>query len=429
MAKSSVPRHSKSARKPVTIDLESSEIGKPEVKAKPTPAAEPVGFDPAATRTRATPSPEPATAAKDRQEATMSSTAGATDTAREFGRSSARPANEIPAAVATKTDDRFGRLAAGVIGGLAALVGVAALQWLGLLPSPKADLSGIQQQIAALQQRPPAPDLGEGAELALNGAVENAKKAVEQVSALSHEMSLIKQSVDEVRKSAGAGGSADTSGLDARITDLEAKLSATEQQAAAVTGATDRLAALETKINDTSGQANMALAMAATGLKSALDRGGPFAMELDTYVAVAPTPENAEALRAAAAKGVPTVATLAGQFGDVAAKIVATTREVDPNAGILDRLWASAEGLVEARPVGMVEGESVDAITARIEANLNSGNLAAAIAEWEKLPESAKAVSADFAETMKTRQRADEVVAKALSDALKGAKTSPAAAN
>ncbi len=59
-----------------------------------------------------------------------------------------------------------------------------------------------------------------------------------------------------------------------------------------------------------------------------------------------------------------------------------------PMPEYLDRLWASASGvLVEARPVGMVEGEGADAISARIEAHLNAGDLSAAIAEWEKLPD------------------------------------------
>ena len=426
MAKSSVPRHSKSARKPVTIDLEPSAVSKPEAKAKETPAAEPVGFDPAAIGSQTTPILE---AAEDAGEPEQTSTGRSAESEQSFGRPGAvRSATETPPAPAPNSGDQFGRIAAGVIGGLVALVGVSALQWAGLMPSPKADLSNLEQQIAALQRTPPSPDLGDGAELALNGAVENSKNAVEQVSALAHEMSLIKQSVDEVKKSVGAAGSADTSAIDARIAALETKLNASQQQVEQASAATDRLAALEAKVNDTSGQANMALAMAATGLKAALDRGAPFTAELDTYAAVAPATENIESLRAFAAKGIPTVGTLATEFGDFAAKIVATTRTVDPNASVLDRLWASAGGLVEARPVGMVAGDSVDAITARIEANLGSANLGGAIAEWEKLPDNAKSVSANFAEAMKARQKADEALAKALSDALAGAKT-PAASN
>jgi hypothetical protein len=427
MAKASVPRHSKSTRKPVTIELESSAINKAEPKATDVPTAEPVGFD-AAVDAKGLPKAAP------QEERTQP--AGASDKQKSFGRDQSAAqsktsdtASRLPA---QKSNDALGRLASGLVGGIVALAGAVALQWAGVLPSPKTDVSALEQQIADLRTAP-AHTLDEGAKVALNGAVENAKQALGQTSGLSGEISSIKQSIAEIQKNAAAGtGAVDTSAIDARIAALETQLSDSAQKAehadGAVAGAAERLNALEARVNDTSGQTNMALAMAATGLKAALDRGGSFAAELDTYAAVAPAPGDVESLRAAAAKGVPSVSVLASQFGDIAPRIIASTRDVDPNAGLLDRLWASAEGLVESRPVGMVEGEGVDAIAARIEAQLNAGDLSAAIAEWEKLPENAKAVSADFASAMKARQSADGIVSKALSDALTGVK-SPAAAN
>jgi hypothetical protein len=327
----------------------------------------------------------------------------------------------------------LGRFVSGFIGGVVALVGAAALQWAGVLPSPKADISALEQQIAELRNtRPAAQTLDEGAQVALNGAVENAKQAASQVSGLSAELDTIRQSVADIQKNAGSGSVVDTSGIDARLAALETQLNSSQQQAeqagGVAAGATERLNALEAKVNDPSGQANMALAMAATGLKAAIDRGEPFAAELDTYAAVAPAAGEVESLREFAGKGIPTLNVLVSQFADVASKIIASAHTVDPNAGVVDRLWASASSLVQARPVGMVEGEGVDAITARIEAHLNAGDLGAAMAEWEKLPENAKAVSMDFANAMKARQKAGEVVSKALSDALTGIK-SPAAAN
>jgi hypothetical protein len=436
MAKSSVPRHSKSARKPVTIELEPSVVNRGVARAADTPAAEPVGFDPANQSASADIDPGAAPSSP-REEQPQSG--NPSETQQSFGRAQSagqtKPSETAPVAPAQKSSDGLGRLASGFVGGIVALIGAAALQWAGILPSPKTDISALEQQIAELRSTPaPAQTLDQGAQVALSGAVENSEQALGQVSGLSGEISSIKQSVADIQKNAasGAGGTVDTSAIDARISALEMQLSASqqkvEQAGGAAAGAAERLNALEAKVNDTSGQTNMALAMAATGLKAAIDRGGPFAAELDTYLAVAPTPGDAESLRAAAANGVPTVGMLASQFGDVAPKIIATTDAVDPNAGVLDRLWASAGRLVEARPVGMVEGEGVDAISARIEAHLNAGDLGAAIAEWEKLPANAKATSADFANAMKARQKAGEVVSKALSDALTGIK-SPAAAN
>jgi hypothetical protein len=429
MAKSSVPRHSKSARKPVTIELAVNTAASSGAGDVPEP--EPVGFDPTAEA-------KAETAEKSKE--TRSDDSPKTSDFSEAGQSSGRTntsaqstASRMVSSSGSRQNDQLGRVVSGVIGGIVALVGAAALQWAGVLPSPEADTSALEQQIAELRNsRPAAQTLDEGAQVALNDAVENAKQAASQASGLSAALDAIRQSVADIQKNAGSGPAADTSGIDARLAALETQLNTSQQQAeqagGVAAGATERLNALEAKVNDPSGQANMALAMAATGLKAAIDRGEPFAAELDTYIAVAPSAGDVESLRAFAAKGIPTLNVLVSQFADVAPKIIASTHAVDPNAGVIDRLWASASSLVQARPVGMVEGEGVDAITARIEAHLNAGDLGAAIAEWEKLPGNAKAVSMDFGNAMKARQKAGDVVSKALSDALTGIK-SPAAAN
>ncbi|EJN05679.1 mitofilin family membrane protein [Phyllobacterium sp. YR531] len=426
MAKSTVPRHSKTTRKSMTIELEPTSITKNAEASKNVPEPEPVGFDPA---TKAATAPTSISA-----EQTVE--AEPTRSSPNFGRgnpeSDKKPAGtSIPSgsvrATPQKAHDSFGRLVSGLVGGVVVLVGAAALQWAGVLPSPKADVSALEQQIAQLREAPAKP-LDEGSQAALNNATTTAKQASDQVAGFAAALSSVKQSIADIQSNASnSGASVDTSAIDARIASLEEQLNASKQQVAqadgAAAGATTRLDALEAKVNDTSGQANMALAMAATGLKAAVDRGEPYKAELDTYIAVAPAAGDLETLRSAETKGVPTVNTLASEFGDVAARIIASTRTVDPDAGILDRLWASASGLVEARPVGMVEGEGADAIAARIETHLNAGDLSAAIAEWEKLPDTAKAASVDFGNAMKARQNASAVVSKALSDALSGIKT------
>lgn len=424
MAKSTVPRHSKTPRKSMTIELEPSSVVKPAVSPKNVPEPEPVGFDPAAKA-------GPAAAS---ETVKQNADTEPSPSMQNFGRADPAPdknqprTSSVSAAPPQKSNDSLGRLVSGLIGGVVVLAAAAALQWLGVFPSPKADVSALEQQIAQLRDAPAKP-LDEASLAALNNAMASAKQASDQVSGLAAELSSVKQSLTEIQNSASTTGApVDTSAIDARIATLEKELGDNKQQVAqadgAAAGATTRLDALEAKVNDTSGQANMALAMAATGLKAAVDRGEPYKAELDTYLAVAQAAGDVESLRPAETKGIPTVNALASEFGDVAARIIASTRTVDPNAGILDRLWTSASGLVEARPIGMVEGEGADAISARIEAHLNAGDLNAAIAEWEKLPDAAKTASANFGSAMKARQNASMVVSKALSDALSGIKTS-----
>jgi hypothetical protein len=426
MAKSTVPRHSKTTRKSVTIELEPSSIVKPAASPRNTPEPEPVGFDPAAGPATASGN-EAAEEKVQAKPASSSPNFGRGDPIADKKPTSSNSASTGAAAPAQKPGDSFGRLVSGLIGGVVVLAGAAALQWAGVLPSPKSDISALEQQIAQLRDAPAKP-LDENTQTALDSAAASAKQASDQVAGLAKEVSAVKQSIADLQDRASTPGApVDTSAIDARIAALETELNASKEQTAqadgVAAGATARLDALEAKVNDTAGQTNMALAMAATGLKAAVDRGEPYKAELDTYTAVAPEEGDVATLRPTETKGVPTVSALASEFGDVAARIIASTRTVDPNAGILDRLWSSASSLVEARPVGMVEGEGVDALTARIEAHLNAGDLGAAIAEWDKLPEAAKTASADFGGAMKARQNASAVVSKALSDALSGIKT------
>ncbi|ATU93539.1 hypothetical protein BLM14_19435 [Phyllobacterium zundukense] len=341
MAKSSVPRHSKSARKPVTIELEPASATKTTPGAANVPEPEPVGFEPVSAAKTEVAQADVTSSAPSDEPALSRSSAQPGSFGREQSSDGRKPGESATVPPLQKSNDALGRLASGLVGGVVALVGAAALQWAGVLPSPKADVSALEQQIAALRNAP-VQTLDEGAQVALNGAVENAKQAVGQVGALSDEISSIKQSIAEVEKKAqaGTGGAVDTSAIDARIAALEAQLSASQEkvdQAGGVAaGATTRLDALESKVHDASSQTNMALAMAATGLKAAVDRGEPFAAELDTYLAVAPEAGEIESLRAYATKGVSTVSALAKQFDDVAPRIIAATRDNDPNAGVLD---------------------------------------------------------------------------------------------
>ena len=168
----------------------------------------------------------------------------------------------------------------------------------------------------------------------------------------------------------------------------------------------------------------VARAIAAAGLKSAIDRGSAFATELEAYASVAGEDETVAQLRDFAASGVPTVTQLSDGFAAVANRIVATGQGLDENASLGDRLMSSARSLVQVRPVGEAEGDTPGAIAARVETRLKDGNLEGALAEWETLPDPAKAASADFMDRVRARQTVDQLVAGALANAMSAARPS-----
>ncbi len=96
-------------------------------------------------------------------------------------------------------------------------------------------------------------------------------------------------------------------------------------------------------------------------------------------------------------------AAIAGEVDAAANAMVAAAKPVDPNAGIFQRLMSSAESLVEVRPIGAVEGKGVPETVARLEVAVNQGDYAKALAEYDTLPEAAKAAGADFAGKLKAR--------------------------
>jgi len=448
MAKSGTSRHSKPVRKPVTIDLDPSQVkrvSEPEANAKQAsdakqvPPAEPVGdFSRKPKAAAAKPAAKPETADMKTEEIFAEKPKAQASTT-----ASGRPAAaKAPAKPAGNGGGGFSHLAAGIAGGIIALAGAAALQWGNVLPSPgsgdSADrLTRIEQEVAQLRSVPAAAGLDEQSRAQLTQAQETARQALQQAQGTASDIASLKQTV-EAQPAAGNGAA--TQELTDRIAALEEKITAVETRATQAADAASqdsgsladirsKLTALEAQVADQSRQPAVAAAIAATALKSAIDRGGSFTAELDSYASVAPQSPDIDALRKFAGTGVPTIADLNARFDPVANRIVGTERNVDPNAGFLDQLMASAKSLVKVRPVGEVSGDSVGAITARIGAALQAGDLDRAIAEWETLPENAKAVSTQFADEMKARRDTDALVSRTLAAALKPASSATPSAN
>jgi hypothetical protein len=340
--------------------------------------------------------------------------------------------------------DGFSRIAAGVIGAVVALAAAGGLQYAGLLGAPhaspgsspqaNAEIESLRQEIAAVRSDAGAGDLAA------------------RVDGLSSALDTLKADVAALREAAPAAGSGDAAalqGLDDRIKQIEADIAAlgqapdaadlsalgervaavealarTENDSAAEAG--DRLAALEQTVGSLAGrvdaqaqQPKIALAIATAALKAAVDRGAPFAAELETFAAIFPAAPELAALRAHAEKGVSTREALLAELEPAATAMIAAAKPVDPDAGIVDRLMQSAESLVTVRPVGAVEGAGVPEIVARMEAALTAGDLDKAIAEYDSLPDAAKAAAGGFGDKLKARRDVEKLVDQAIAGAMK----------
>jgi len=471
MVKTPKVRHSRPHRQPVTIELGADDVSrttgespKPETaaehvrQASPEPAADTAVSEapdptsaPGTEEFASTPKETPRRAFDygfDEQPAADgdAKVRRPADQARPVdagGRNGAGAEAPMPQAEARGGQGMGGRIAAGVVGGIVALVGAGALQYAGLFGAPgsggDADLGGqiadLRGEVAALKN---GGDNGAGTRIdGLSAALDQVKADVVSLKAAVDAgqggdgagLTELSGKVAEIEKAVAALGE----NGDAQPTDLgpvNERLAALEAQLKSVGDATDaqesRLAALEQSVSQLSArvdaqasQPKIALAIAAAALKSALERGVPFSAELDTFAAITPDAPQIGALRAYAEKGVPARATIAAGMDDAANRMVAAAAPSDPDAGFLQRLLTSAESLVKVRPIGVVEGTGVPETVARMEVAVKQGDYAKALAEYDTLPEAAKAAGADFAADLKARLDAEAQLDALISGAMK----------
>ncbi|MGV0878009.1 hypothetical protein V6767_12760 [Martelella sp. FLE1502] len=299
-------------------------------------------------------------------------------------------------------------LLAGVAGAVIALAGAYALSSAGMLGGSVGgkindEITSLRQELATLKANDGSSELQSQLD-ALKQQVQSSKGSGEDIASLKQQVNSI-QSTQQ--NDVGA-----VKNLQSAFNDLKSSLSSDQQ------AIQQKLSALEAKVNTPGKDLAVARAIAAAALKSAIDRGDNFATELATYAEVAPENADLSKLKALATSGIPTREELAAEFSDAADAIIAAAEPPPPEGNIFNRLVDSAKGLVSVRPVGDVEGDTVPAIVARIESALTKGDLKTAESEWEALPAAAKQASQKFADGLKARIEADDLVSTTLSSAL-----------
>ncbi|WP_208601676.1 COG4223 family protein [Rhizobium aethiopicum] len=411
MVSGNPPRHSKSADEPVTIDLDSQDFASVADTEKPV-NKEAGDTDSAPADVGPTPENEAVSQAEPESRPDA-------EAAEETPAAAAEPSFTPPAEQPSpKSSGTSGLIAAGIFGGLVALLGAGVIQYAGYLPgssapqtaSPElADLSGeidgLKQTVANLAASPASP--GDGALETRVAALETAaKNPAAAPSADPASVEALNQKIAE---------------LSSQVDQLRSTLAqSSDQQTSSDADIAKRLAEAEKKLNEPREDVAVARAIAAAALKAAIDRGGPFLAELDTFAGVASDDPAIADLRSFAETGVPSRAELMRQAPDVATAIVEAVNQPDPNQSWSDRLMASAKSLVTVRPVGNIEGESVEAIAARMEDKVKNGDLPGASAEWNALPAPGKQASAAFKQSLEARIRVEELVGGALSKAVSG---------
>ncbi|WP_337269369.1 hypothetical protein [Oryzifoliimicrobium ureilyticus] len=404
MVSGNPPRHSKDTEEPVTLDLDAKDFSSTKEKetdqdksASESPKPHPeTMFEPLETGPDKSEKPE-AQAAAPAEEDERLSTEGNQEPVSE-------PTPSMTTAEARPQATTSKLIAAGILGGLIALLASTAIQY--AMPSRQAQdderIAQISAEIEGLKQT--VSNIAAAPGGAGNEAIEK------RLAALEASKGSTEASPADDQKIAS---------LSQEIAQLRSTLTQTsEQQSKADNDVSSRLDAAEKKLNEPRQDVAVAKAVAAAALKGAIDRGGNFTAELETYGKIAPDDETVAQLKPFAESGVPSRAELMRQVPDVATAMVEAANRPDPNAEWWTRLTASAKSLVKVRPVGAVEGDSVEAIAARFEDKVKNGELQGASGEWAHLPDVAKQASAAFEKSLEARTRVEDLVGSTLSKAI-----------
>jgi len=148
------------------------------------------------------------------------------------------------------------------------------------------------------------------------------------------------------------------------------------------------------------------LAFVAGALRTAAERGSPFAAELAAAKTLGADAAALAPLEPFAAAGVPSAEALARDLDKLEPAMMAAAAPPAHDGGILDRLQANAERLVRVRPVGDTPGDDPAAGLARATAKAHRGDIAGALAEVERLPPAVKAPAADWIKAAQARTAA-----------------------
>ena len=166
-----------------------------------------------------------------------------------------------------------------------------------------------------------------------------------------------------------------------------------------------------------SGDRALRLALAATALNNAVERGDAFPTELATAKALGADAKLVAALEPFARSGVPSAAALARQFSELAPSLQQAS---GAREGVLARLQVNAEKLVRIRRVDEPAGSDAGAIVARAEAKVSRSDIGGAVSELAQLPPDARAPAEAWIKNAQARSAAIDASRRLAADALSG---------
>jgi hypothetical protein len=254
-----------------------------------------------------------------------------------------------------------------------------------------------------------------------------------QAKSLGNDVAALQRRVDEI----AASGQSAAKQADTALNTAAAAKSASEAankmevQRGDLDALASRIMALESAVKGLAAATAPAdgaarFTIAAEALRAAVERGAPYRAELAVLRALGVDQKTTAPLEPFAASGVPSTAALARELDALTPALQQAAEPESGDATFLGRLKANAEKLVRVTPAGAPAGNDPAAILARIRFDAAHGDIAAALADIDALPDSAKSLAAAWGKKAAAREAALAASRQIASDAL-AALATPAA--
>jgi hypothetical protein len=222
-----------------------------------------------------------------------------------------------------------------------------------------------------------------------------------QAKSLGNDVAALQRRLDEI----AASGQSAAKQADTALNAAEAAKSASEAankmevQRGDLDAVASRIMALESAVKGLAAATAPVdraarFTIAAEALRAAVERGTPYQAELAALGALGVDQKATAPLEPFAASGVPSTAALAHELDALAPALQQASEPESGDATFLGRLKANAEKLVRVTPAGAPAGNDPAAVLARIRFDAAHGDIAAALAAIDALPDSAKSLAA-----------------------------------
>jgi hypothetical protein len=284
---------------------------------------------------------------------------------------------------------------AGLVGGALGLGAAYGLAWFGLWPSVAPAEAEADPRIAQFASTIPELQTVTGTvqdELStLNGrvaALEEAPAPQGTDVSVSAELGALSDRVDAL--AAAPAPAVDTSEIDA----LRGELASLSE---ALQASQDEIAALRETAASAEPGDPARLPLIFSSLESAFDSGRPFETELAALETAQPDVAIDQAIAGRAGEGLPRPEDVARRLDAVLPDMLAG-RPVAANASWQDATADWFRGVVAMRPAGDAEGDSPEAVIARLEAAVQRRDFVAAEAEYNALPATMQAAAGSLGE-------------------------------